>query len=77
MSTLKATVKGGRLVIDTPTNLPEGTVVELEMFEPQSEDPFAEMDEEERAALNASLDRGLAQAKAGMGRPIEEFLDEL
>ncbi len=39
--------------------------------------PFEKMPDDERAALNASIDRGLAQAKAGQGRPIEEFLDEL
>ncbi len=39
--------------------------------------PFETMSDDERAALNASIDRGLAQAKAGQGRPIEEFLDEL
>ena len=52
-------------------------LVELEVLDPQLDGPFADMDEEERAALNASIDRGLAQAKAGRGRPIEELLDEL
>jgi len=46
-------------------------------------DPYAhldtadELDDEERARLHASLKRGMEQAKAGKGRPVEEFLAEL
>ena len=46
-------------------------------------DPYAhldqadELDDEERARLHASLARGMAQAKAGKGRPVEDFLAEM
>jgi hypothetical protein len=80
MSSLKpheAHVKNGRLVLDEPTDLPEGTVV------PLFDDPYAylddsdDMDEEERERLQASIERGLAQMRAGLGRPAEEVIAEL
>ena len=46
METLRARVEKGRLVLDEPTALPEGTVLELCVA--QAED---ELDSEERAAL--------------------------
>ena len=74
----EARVKNGRLVLDEPTALPEGTVVEL------FDDPYAhldddedELDAEERARLHASIKRGIDQARAGAGRSAEEFLAEL
>ncbi len=59
MRVLKAHVRGGRLVLDEPTDLPEGSEVELVAMD---EDDF---DPEERARLDASLERGMAQARAG------------
>ncbi len=59
MRALKAHVKGGRLVIDEPTELPEGTEVELTVVEDDDFDP------EERARLDAALERSMAQARAG------------
>jgi hypothetical protein len=46
---LRARVKNGRLVLDGPTDLPEGEVVELI---PADSDDF---DDEERAALMSRL----------------------
>lgn len=81
MMALKAKVKNGHLVLDEPTDLPEGTVVSLEVV--QDEDPYAHLDERgdpfegssaaERPRLNASIDRGLAEMKAGKGRPLTDF----
>ena len=68
---LRAEVKNGRLVLDQPTDLPEGTVIELVA------DPFAALSKEERADLNASIDRGLAQSKTNAARPIDDFLETL
>jgi hypothetical protein len=59
MSSLKAHVKNGRLVLDEPTDLPEGAEVNLSIVD---ED---EMDDAERARLNRALERSMAQAKAG------------
>ncbi len=60
MPLLTAVVRNGRLVLDEPTDLPEGTEVGLAVV-----DEPDEMDDAERAALHASLRRSVAQAKAG------------
>jgi len=59
MRALKARVRGGRLVLDEPTDLPEGTEVELVASDEDDLDP------EERARLDAALERSMAQARAG------------
>ena len=58
MQPLKAHVHNGRLLLDEPTDLPEGTEVRLTLADD-------EMDDDERAELHASLERSMAQAKAG------------
>jgi hypothetical protein len=58
MQALKAHVRGGRLVLDEPTNLPEGTEVELVAIDD-------EFDPEERARLDAALEQSRAQARDG------------
>jgi predicted transcriptional regulator len=53
------------------------------MLEERGIDPYAhldadyELDEEERVRLHASIERGLAEMRAGKGRPAEEVLAEL
>lgn len=64
---LKALVKNGRLTLDEPTELPDGSVVELTPVETADD-----LDDEERAALNASLRRGIDDVKAGRVHPAEE-----
>ncbi len=59
MKALKAHVRGGRLVLDDPTDLPEGAEVELTVIEDDDFEP------EERARLDAALERSMAQARAG------------
>ncbi len=56
---LKAQVKNGRLVLDVPTTLPEGTVVELEVSGVDG------LSDKERAALHAALDEAEADIEAG------------
>jgi hypothetical protein len=68
---LKAHVKNGRLVLDEPTNLPEGEVVELV---PADTD---DMDDEERAALNESLAVSIEQMKNGQLIDGDEVLARL
>ncbi len=69
---LHAVVKNGRLVLDEPTDLPEGT--ELELFVANEDD---DLDDEERARMHASISRGLADVKAGRATDIDEVLSEL
>lgn len=59
MPKLIARVRNGRLVLDAPTNLPDGTKVELE--------PVEELDltPDERAALDAAIEESAAQADRG------------
>lgn len=68
---LKAHVKNGRLVLDEPTDLPEGEVVELV---PADTDV---MDDEERAALHESLAVSIDQMKKGQLIDGEEVLARL
>ena len=56
---LRAQVRDGRLVLDVPLDLPEGTEVDLV---PVADD---ELDEEDRRRLHAAIDRGLADGRAG------------
>lgn len=60
MQLLKAQVRNGRLVMDEPTELPEG--MELTLTVADEGDDF---DDEERARLHESLRRGMSQARAG------------
>ena len=72
VATMKAHVKDGRLVLDEPTDLPEGTVVEL-----VAADPSSTMDAEERAKLHRVLAESRAEHEAGLGIPAEEVLAHL
>ena len=58
--TIKARVQDGRLVVDEPTSLPEGTVVQLLPL-----DPGDWLSDEDRAALHEALARSEADVKAG------------
>ncbi len=57
---VRATVRNGRLSLDEPTELPEGTVIDLVI-----DDEGDELDEEQRQALHAAIERSLQQAKNG------------
>lgn len=58
---VQAKVHGGRLVLDEPTSLPEGATVDVIVVD----DAIEAMPDDEREALLASLDRGIAQAARG------------
>jgi hypothetical protein len=72
MSAIRARVQNGRLVVDAPTTLPEGTVLDLVV-----DDQGDELDDEDRAALDAALSKSWGQAIAGQGRPAHEVLESL
>ena len=65
---LKAHVKNGRLVLDEPTDLPEGEVVELVP---------ADMDDEEGAALDESIAVSIDQMRKGQLIDGDEVLARL
>lgn len=57
--TIKARVHDGRLIVDEPTNLPEGTEVQLLPL-----DPGDWLDDADRAALHKALEQSAADVKA-------------
>ncbi|WP_437798386.1 hypothetical protein [Sorangium sp. So ce693] len=69
---LKARVQNGRIVVDEPTDLPEGMVLDLVIA-----DPGDELDEKERAELHAALEEGLAEMRTGAGIEADVLLAEL
>jgi hypothetical protein len=69
---VRATVKNGRLTVDQPVDLPEGTVLDLVI-----DDEGDQLDEAERAALDAAISRSLKQAEAGQTTPAEEIIEKL
>jgi hypothetical protein len=80
MGTLKAVVRGGRAVlVEDRVDYPEGTELELDIREATNDEAVGieHLDAEERKRLDASLRRGLAQARSGQSRPVEDFLAEL
>jgi hypothetical protein len=70
--TIKGRVRAGRLVVDEPTNLPEGTEVELLPL-----DPGDWLDATDRAALHAALAESDADAEAGRLVDAVELLKAL
>jgi len=71
MQPLRARVKNGRLVLDEPTDLPEGEVVDLV---PSDVD---DMSDEERASLDAALAVSIEQMKHGQLLDADEALAKL
>ncbi len=72
MSTVRARVKNGRLVLDEPTDLPEGTEVEL-----LTADDIDELDPEERAKLYGFLAESIRTHVPGTGTLAATLLAEL
>jgi hypothetical protein len=68
---IRAKVSRGRIIVDEPTLLPEGTTLNLVV------DEGDDLDDEEREALNAHLAAGWKSALAGNVRPASELLAEL
>jgi hypothetical protein len=77
MQPLRAHVHNGRIVLDEPTDLPEGEVIELlpagEVLAASGED----FDEEERERLHESLREGIGQMKAGETIDVAEAMAQL
>jgi hypothetical protein len=70
--TIKARVHAGRLVVNEPTDLPEGTELELLPL-----DPGDWLDEADRTALHEVLRESDADVAAGRLVDAEEILKEL
>jgi hypothetical protein len=77
MQPLRAKVHNGRLVLDEPTDLPEGEVVELVPIDEVLANGGDHLDEEERQKLHESIRESIAQMQAGQLIDAEEALAEL
>lgn len=70
--TIRARVHKGRLVLDEPTELPDGTEIELLPL-----DPGDWLDEADRTALHEALRQSQADVAASRLVDVEEILREL
>ncbi|HTS87874.1 MAG TPA: hypothetical protein VMG41_05235 [Gemmatimonadales bacterium] len=77
MQALKAHVTGGRLVLDEPTELPNGTEVELVPLDEVLANGGDYLDDEERERLHQSIERGLEDVRAGRTVDAREVIAEL
>ena len=69
---MKARVEGGRLHLDEPCSLPEGTVLDLVL-----DDEGDDMDASERQVLHDAISNAWTAALAGRVRPAQEIIDAL
>lgn len=72
MGPIRARVKNGRLIVDEPTELPEGMVLDLVI-----DDEGDDLDDAERAALHEALDRSADQVREGQILPAEDVMKDL
>jgi hypothetical protein len=77
MQPLKAHVRKGRLVLDEPTDLPEGEVVELIPLDEVISTDGDDLDDEERAALHRSIDESIEDEQAGNVEDLSKIIAEL
>ncbi len=77
MQSLKAHVKDGRIILDDPTDLPEGEVVYVRLVDTIVADDGDDGDDAERAALHRELDASIAEADAGQTEDFARVLTEL
>lgn len=73
VTALKAHVVNGKIVVDEPVDLPDGSEVRVYLYDAAADG----MSAQERAALEQRLERSLAQADAGDLFDADEVLDEL
>jgi hypothetical protein len=69
---VRATVRNGRLTVDQPVDLPEGTVLDLVI-----DDEGHQLDPREREALDAAITRSLRESAEGRTNPAEDIIRKL
>jgi hypothetical protein len=77
MQPLKAHVHNGRLLLDEPTELPEGEVVYLRPLDAIVAASGDDLDDEDRAALHRDLDASIAEAERGETEEFATVIAEL
>ncbi len=73
VTALKAHVVNGKIVVDEPVDLPDGSELRVYLYDAAADG----MSAQERAALEHRLERSLAQADAGELIEADEVIDEL
>jgi hypothetical protein len=76
----KIRVENGRIKLDEPTDLPNGTELYLVPAEQLDDVVLLHddgLDDDERKRLHASIRRGIADGRAGRVTDFDEFLTEL
>ena len=74
MAALRAHVRNGRVVLDEPVDLPDGTTLEVDLRPADADDGIPP---EERKQVLRAIDEGLAAARRGEHVDAEEFVNEL
>lgn len=69
---IRARVSKGRLVLDEPTSLPEGTVLDL-----VADDEGDDLTSEEVAERDSAIAKAWRSVLQGRGRPASEVLADL
>jgi len=77
MQPLKAHVRNGRLVLDEPTDLPEGEIVELVQVDDALADDDDDLDDEDRAALDRDLEASFVEEEAGQLIDLADAIADL
>jgi hypothetical protein len=77
MQPVRARVRNGRLVLDEPTDRPEGEEVELVPLDEVLAHGGDHLDDEERAALHRSIDEGVEDFEKGDTEDAFEVLARL
>ncbi|MFY9341070.1 MAG: hypothetical protein WAT39_01180 [Planctomycetota bacterium] len=72
MTSYRGRVHKGRLLVDEPTDLPEGSIVDLVV-----PDSWDDLDDADRARLHASLDRSEKDEKEGRVAPAAQVFRRL
>jgi hypothetical protein len=72
-----AHVRNGRLLLDEPTDLPDGDVVELVRFDEALASGADDLDDDERAELHRELEASMLEADAGQTEDFAKALAEL
>jgi len=73
-------VENGRIKLDEPTDLPNGTELYLVPAEQLDDVVFVRddgLDDEQRKRLHESIRRGIGDGRAGRVTDLDEFLAEL
>lgn len=80
MQPLKAHVRNGQVVLDEPTDLPNGTELYVVPAEQLGDVVLLrddDLNDDERKRLHESIRRGVEDGREGRVADLDEFLDEL